>query len=262
MPGPRAYVGEMLLAIGPVTTVGRLVPVLMSTRNEVREYRYVCPACDDPTIPTQGYSCPNGHGPFPASEMHRAKVLDDKLAKVSVEEYDAARTVTDLPLNTFRATVVDAESFEALTWDAANAYVFQPRQVDEHYGLLLRMLEESEGKAFISVANLQNNEGFYRLALWAGNIVVQKVMWPDEVNHFDAPRVTVSDESVDAALAMLDRITVEFQPEQFTSQVKAQLAALAESLEVGERRVATRRSTESNQNSLVAMLNGFGQVAS
>lgn len=254
--GPRAYVRDMVVQLGPLMTTGRLVPVIATGAREYKEFTTCCPDCEEPNRPSQGYTCDQGHGPYSISQLHRAKdVGDGTLVRVSQEEYEAARR-SSLPLNRFVASVHPKDQFEAITWDAENAYVLQPDTMNDEFALMVKLVRDTD-KVFVAVVNLRHSEGLFRLAVWGNNLVVQKVLWPAEVNTLATPGLEVDVSAFNAAAGMLERISADFDPDTYQSSVKARLEELTASLS-GEEAVVRLPSPEPKYNSLLERLNAFG----
>lgn len=227
--GPRTYVSDFEIKVGPINALGKLVKVTKTGVDEYKEFVSVCPTCPEPVKPEQRYICPNDatHS-HPMRDLRKAKDIDGDLKFVEKDEIDAARA-SDLPVNVLRLTVHPKDEVWNKLWDSDNAYVFIPRNADEWFALLLRLVETTD-KAFIGMCNLRNHEGLFRLDVWQGHIVVQKVVWPDEINEFDALPIQADDTLFEAAIAMIEKVEQPFDPTNYKSQVKDKLAAITTSL--------------------------------
>lgn len=226
MPG-RKYVSDFSVGIGPVNLNGALYG-LRKTDN-TNKFVSVCPDCETPVKPSQMYVCPvDASHMHPMAELDKAKELGGELIRVDAAEVSAARK-SDLPLNVFRASVHPKAEVENVTWHADNSYVFIPKVVDEYYGLAVRMIEESD-MALIAMTNVSNHEGFYRLVTWKGNIVLQKLHWPEECESFDTVSPECDDNVVEAAMSMLNKMVKPFDADVFKSGVKQNLQALEANL--------------------------------
>lgn len=228
MPG-RKYVSDFSVGIGPINLNGALYGLRKGGSGEVNKFVGVCPDCETPTKPSQRYVCPTDptHS-HPLAELDRAKEVGGELVRVSVEEIAAARE-SKLPKNVFNATVVTTADVENVTWHADHSYVFVPTRMDEYYGLATRLVAES-GKSFVAMANVKNNEGFYKLAVWQNYLVLQKLHWPEECETFGAVEPDCDQNVFDAAMNMLDKMERPFDADQFRSTVKQQLEALESGL--------------------------------
>lgn len=256
--GPRAYVADFQIALGPINTIGKLVKVTKTGADEYKEFVSVCPECSDPTKPKQTYVCDQGHS-YTIGDLRKAKDVDGTLHFVDKDEIDAAKK-SDLPLNVLRPTVHPVADVWNNVWDSDNAYVFLPRIADEYHALLVRLIQDS-GRAFVGMCNLRNNEGFFRLDVWQGHIVVQKVYWPGECNEFEPVPTSCDDETYEAAVSfIIDRTEKPFVPDEYQSTVKARLLALTSNL-TGDPGDAVPVVAPAPKESLLDALRAFGEAS-
>lgn len=261
--GPRSFVSEFTVSVGPVNVLGKLIPVRVTGANDSNKFVSVCPDCPDtPVKPRQTYICPDGHD-HPIGELAKAKELDDGvLAFVDVEAVKEARTST-LPLNVMRATVHPAEEVENATFPSDMAYVLVPRNRDEYHDLLVDLVANSD-KAFVAQINLRNTEGFYRLTEWRGSLVVQRLYWPSDVNDFTEYKVGVDSAVYNAAYSMIERVEQEFNPATYVATSRERLEALTAALDPTAASPAvpagTPRPKVDVQADLLSILTSFGEV--
>lgn len=233
---PRKFVSDFTLQVGPIQVNGFLTTLVKPEREN--KYKSVCPLCDKPHLVKQQYICTNEapavqndpkHGPFVQNDLTvKARETDDGLVKVTKEELEAART-SELPVNVFRATVHPREEVELHTYSGDKSYVFTPKHPDEYFALLLSMISNPDN-AFVAICNVKKIEGFYRLKVWNGNIVLEKLLWPESLNQFDTLRFETDHAVVGAAEAMIDRIRTPFDPDNYRSSVLDRLRAINEAL--------------------------------
>lgn len=229
--GPRKYVSEFKLQVGPISMTGSLTNVVATSNEKAGTFFSVCPACDPPTRVKQQYVCENNHGPFVAGDLTvKGKEVDGVIVTVEKDELTAART-SELTLNTFRPTIHPRDQVEASTFVGDKSYVFTPNSVDEYFGLVTQMIADPEN-AFVGLCNVRNNEGFYRLQLWNGNIVLQKLLWPEDLNEFSSVEVNVSEDLQEAAGAMVERIKTDFDPSEYRSSIRERIRAINAALGV------------------------------
>ena len=231
---PRKFVSDFTLQVGPISTNGFLTTLVKPEREN--KYKSVCPLCEEPHTVKQQYICTNEaeannpkHGPFVQNDLTvKARETDEGLVKVTKEELEAVR-ISDLPLNVFRATVHPREEVEQHTYSGDKAYVFTPSHPDEYFALLVSMVGNPDN-AFVAICNVKKNEGFYRLKVWNGNIVLEKLLWPESLNGFEPLNLETDERVVGAADAMIDRIRTPFDPEDYRSSVLDRLRAINEAL--------------------------------
>lgn len=229
---PRAFVSDFKVKLGPFTTSGKLVPILRTGSGDANKFKMICPDCTIPTQVFQQYVCStNPSHAHNAGEMDRAKDLGDgELVRVSQEEIAAAKE-SDLPDNEFHITVHPIEEVANSTWDGNNAWVFIPDESKD--SLPLAFLVQNSGKAFVSMCNIRNSEGLFRLDVWHGNLIVQKLFWPDECNEFSEATTDIPEPIAAKMLAFIDKQTQPFEPDAYKSGVKERLVALEEAVASG-----------------------------
>lgn len=264
MPTTRAYVSEYQLRVGPINVIGTLTNITRTNSQEHNRYVTVCPDCETPTPVEQRYICPTDptHGPYRQRELtvKARDIGDGQLVKVDSEEVEAARRSV-LPLNVFQATAHPRNEIETVTFPDDKAYVFTPRQTDEYFAVLYDLVETSD-YAFVAVTNVRNSEGFFQLTTWNNCLVLQKLRWPSDVNHFTPAATVVKPELRDAALNMIERLASPFDQESYMnglSTVKERLKALVEALEGNEPEKVSSQETVTNTPDLLALLNDFGK---
>lgn len=227
--GPRKHVSEFQIQLGPINAIGSLVK--LEKTDTANKYVSVCPDCEAPTPVRQQYVCTeeSSHGPFVQGDLTvKARKVGDDLVRVSAEEVKAART-SELPLNVFQATVHARDEISANVVPGSKSYIFLPRSPDQYYGLLTLMLEAGDNE-FIAVCNIKHVEGLYRLTLWNGSVLLQQLLWPEDVNEFEPVQADASQQLVEAAREMIERIRVPFDPDNYRSTVKEKIRRINEAL--------------------------------
>lgn len=263
MPTPRAYVSEFTLRVGPINALGKLVKLTKTKANENNQFVSLCPDCDltnEYRRVSQQYICAHDedHGPFVQRELtvKGRDIGDGVFARVSADEVAAART-SELPLNLFDATVHPKADVEAATYSDDNAYVFVPRVADEYFAVLVKMIEDDDN-AFVAMANVRNSEGFFGLRVWNGQIVLQKLLWPEDLNEFDVNDTEASDDLFEAAKLMLGRISAPFDADTYRSGVRDRLSAINDAM-TGDSPEARVERASAPATNLLAALESFGQ---
>lgn len=257
--GPRRFVSNFNLQVGPLSVVGSLTPMVATEARQATAFPYACPECEDVTPVAQGYTCtsPDQHGPFAPGDLSRSRELPNgSWVRLSEEQYVAARG-SDLPPNVLRVTVHPAEQVDLIAH--GTAYRFAPEVADPTFAALLALVDQSN-KAFIGVANLRGHEGLFQLRVRDGNMVIEKMTWPESLNAFDRVEIEPDQAVLGAAKGMLDRITVDFEPKDYLSQQIARARALTASL-AGEATPASGTETTLAQTQtredLLAVLSTF-----
>lgn len=260
--GPRSYVSEFQVRVGPINALGKLVKLTKSasTSNaDVEKFVSVTPT--DPPQPVKQRYVVDPDNPtelWTSGELHKARELEDgTLVRVSDDDVKEARK-SKLPLNVFQATVHPIEDVEQGTYPGDNAYAFVPRQEDEYFAALVALVRDS-GKAFIAQTNVRNFESLYRLVVWNDMIVLQKLLYPEDLNEFAPTTVEAPEAITQAAEGMLERIVQEFDPADYRSASRERLAALVEAIENGDAPPAadTDTSSTASADDLLAAIESF-----
>lgn len=264
MSTPRAYVGAFTISLGLIQVTGKLLPVVIPNRRRANSFKRVLPDRKTPTPVSQVYIA---HDETPEEfsalylpgELLLAKELEDgSLEFVEEEKVEEART-SDLPLNLAEVQVFRASDVDGRIWTdpAGGAYVFAPQASNDHYSALVEAIGSGE-HVFLGQANIRNTESFFRLRTWAGHLVVEKILWPEEVNEFEPVGVTSSSKLTNAITEMVRGLEDEFDPDQFTSSTKAKLEELAERLgHDGEKIPKPKKADKSESVDLLAQIEAF-----
>ena len=176
-------------------------------------FRRVC-SIDGEEVPyadvAKGYELPNG-------EM---VVLTD-------EDF------AELPLPTAHGIEVlhfsPVDQVDPIMWE--RSYYTEPDPQGVRAYALLRDALERSGKAAVAKVALRNRESL-ALRTRDGVIVMVTLMWPDEVRVADfdflEEDVEVRSQELKMAASLIDSMTVDFDPAQYTDQYREALEALVE----------------------------------
>lgn len=265
MSTPRAYVGAFTISLGLIQVTGKLLPVIIPNRTRQNSFRRVLPDRKEPTLVSQVYiaadeTVENFSALYQQGDLLQAKEMEDgTLRFVDPEDVKEART-SGLPLNLAEIKVFRASDVEGRIWSDPDggAYVFAPQATNDHYSALVAAIDSGE-HVFLGVANIRNSESFFRLRTWAGHLVVEKILWPDEVNEFEPVEVTSSSRLAGAITEMVRGLEEDFDPEAFQSSTKAKLIELAERLGHDGEKVAKPKKSEAKADpvDLLAQIEAF-----
>lgn len=241
----QAYVGEFEISLFPVSLTGKLFTVKRSGSAKETALKNVCPVCEEATPLAQSSNCPENHGPFSASEVSKAKEVNGKLLKVGKVEAESAKE-SPLDLNRLDLTVHPAEDVEEQTYPGANAYIFVPTNVTQQYAVLRDIVETSPW-AFMGISNIKHHETLVRLQVWKGHLIVQQLLYPEDVNPIEQSQAEADGEFV---LVLNDFITKSEKPfdvANYKNEMKARLNLLVKATEAGESapvNVAPKKNTD------------------
>jgi DNA end-binding protein Ku len=150
----------------------------------------------------------------------------------------------DLPLSTSRAIdvlqFVPAEQVDPILYN--KAYYLEPDGVATKPYLLLRdALIESDRVAIVKVA-LRQREQLATLRVRDGVLVLNTMLWPDEIRaasfDFLDEDVTVRPQELAMASSLIDSMAADFKPEEFTDNYREALQRVIDAKVSGQEIVA------------------------
>ena len=233
-PKLKAYVSKFTIRLGPISMIGRLIslpkpgqkqkkyPFVLSTPNgDPVSQRYINE--NDPTVL------------YTSDELHRAvKKPDGTLVPVEAEKITETKK-SELAKDVINLTVHDADVVNDSLFPAdTNAYVFEPDFSDpvniQWHSLITALLAEHPEFAYVGICNLRNNEGLFRIVLWRDRLVVQRLMYPDEINDHGALEKdlqgNVDSAAVAKAVKMLAKLNTPFVADEYVNTTRENLLAL------------------------------------
>jgi DNA end-binding protein Ku len=120
------------------------------------------------------------------------------------------------------------------------SYYLEPEKVGvKPYQLLRRTLEQTELTAVVKFA-LRQKTRLGALRVRGDVMVLQSLLWPDEVREAAFPiledtEVKISDKELKMSSSLVESLSSEFEPDQFTDEYQEQLRQLVEAkLEKGD----------------------------
>lgn len=236
----KAHVSDFVIRLGPLQTTGQLIGVrepqakpkgtkIVSCTPDGKPVKQVYIPADDPAGPQ-----------YTVGELGRATLNEDDTLTVLSKDAIAEAKAPEVPKDTMAVTVhplseVDGQLFPSDN----NAYVFNPHTDDpvnlQWYSLLYESLKRGQDKAFIGSANVRNSEGLYRLSLWRDRIILQRMLYPEELNDHQPLDIDKIDESiVDKFQAKLGKITKPFEPDKYRDTTKERIAAVQAAFASGD----------------------------
>lgn len=238
MPKLHSYVTDLELSFGAAKTKGRLVGVKRADAKT--KFTYCTP---DGNPVHQVYKDDLGNE-YTVGDLHKGVMEDDVLKYIGKEIVDEAKK-SELPYNVVSMTPHTQESVERYLFPSNNqAYVFEvgfkdktkwigrddpkmdPALVAAH-DFIVAMLNNS-GAVFLSLANIKNFEGMYRISLYQGHIVLHKQCFPDELNQFEESLTQIPPAALKKGLQLVTQRLTDFDPNNYKSPVAENLAKLAQ----------------------------------
>ncbi len=165
----------------------------------------------------------------------------------------------DLPLSTSHAIdvleFVPAEQVDPILYN--KAYYLEPDGVGTKPYLLLRdALTDSERVAIVKVA-LRQREQLATLRVREGVLVLNTMLWPDEVRaaEFDFldEDITIRPQELAMASSLIDSMANDFKPEEFTDNYRAALQQVIDAKVSGKEIVAPPEAEEAPSGAIDLM---------
>lgn len=128
-------------------------------------------------------------------------------------------------------------------------YVVPDQNGAKAYGLLARAMEAKASVAVCTIT-LRDTEHLATLRLREGVFVLATMHWPDEVRPVDHEQLGTADlpeprrQEVEMAEQLIDSLTEDFDPSQFTDTYRQAILEAAEAKVAGEEVVAAREEPE------------------
>jgi DNA end-binding protein Ku len=182
-------------------------------------FRRIC-SIDDEEIPyediAKGYELPTG-------EM---VVLTDE-------------DMSDLPLPTTKAIEVlqfaPAEQLDPILFN--RSYYVEPETAGARAYVLLRNALEQSGRVAVAQVALRQRESLATLRVRDGVLVLETLLWPDEIRSADFPfleqDIEVKPAELTMASSLIDSMTSEFDPDAFHDNYREALIELVEAKVAG-----------------------------
>jgi len=165
----------------------------------------------------------------------------------------------ELPLSTSRAIdvlqFVPAEQVDPILYN--KAYYLEPEGVaSKPYVLLRDALTESDRVAIVKVA-LRQREQLATLRVREGVLVLNTMLWPDEIRaaNFDFldEDISVRPQELAMAASLIESMAADFKPEEFTDDYRAALQAVIDAKVSGKEVVALPEPEEAPSGAIDLM---------
>ena len=219
---PKTYISNFSIRLGPFAVTGKLVNV-KAPEDKDAKFKYMTPA-GKPV--KQFYMAEGDDHPYTPGELGRGKEVNGKLVPVSTTEIEEAKD-SGIVNNVMSVSVHPAKQVESSLWHSDSAYIFLPHAVDEYFGTLQALISNSPDYAFMSICKIKNFEGLYRLTLWNGNLVLEKMVYPEELNVLSGIDVEVDDKLLSLGTTLMEGLVSDFDPTEYRNTTRERLAAIA-----------------------------------
>lgn len=147
--------------------------------------------------------------------------------------------MSDLPLPTTKAIEVlqfaPAEQLDPILFN--RSYYVEPETAGARAYVLLRNALEQSGRVAVAQVALRQRESLATLRVRDGVLVLETLLWPDEVRPADFPfleqDVEVKPAELTMAASLIDSMTSEFDPDAFHDNYREALIELVEAKVAG-----------------------------
>lgn len=238
----KKYVSTFTVRLGPLTTTGALVGV-RQPKSKYDAGAYVNVSRSGVPVKQQ-YVDENG------KVISNEDVLKAKPEKVGTTENNQAiieYNIVDkekikeikknvLPKNVLALQVHNQETVDnELFLSDSNGYVFIPDDNDPVNIQMYNVIREglATDKAFIGMGNIRGFDTFAKVYLWRNQIVVQKVLFPEEINdHETTNKPNLPSTTKEKVSKMLSKLEKPFNVADYRDTVKEQLESLESETEI------------------------------
>ncbi|MBB2913534.1 DNA end-binding protein Ku [Streptosporangium becharense] len=193
-------------------------------------FRRVCEVCEE-VIPysevAKGYELPSGD-----------------LVVLTADDFD------DLPLSTSRRIEVlqfsPADQIDPILF--AKSYYLEPEEEGAKPYVLLRDALERSGRVAIVKVALRQRESLAALRVREGVLVLETMLWPDEVRAAEFPflyeAVDVRDQETRMAVSLIESMTADFDPARYEDSYREALHEVIEAKVAGRQTVHPQAPVE------------------
>lgn len=240
----RAYASDVQFTFLGLMSLGcDLLPLIRSdggNASKAASFKTICPGCDTPTPIPQSYVCAT-HGSFSVSELHRAREVDGVLHRVSEEEVEAVKAPL-IPEGQANVHLFPAESIDAATRPGTKGYLLRPakgkrKQVpDQQMWLYSALVDEISGDpqvAWVTEVAARKSQSMFRIVVWNGNLALQELVRPSELNEFPAQTVGYDSRLLAGLKQAVSGAVEDFDPAKFALFYRDRAQALDDAKRTG-----------------------------
>jgi DNA end-binding protein Ku len=215
------------------------IPIRLYTATESKDVTFhLLHAKDGVRIKQQRY-CPEDDDVIPWNEVVRGyEYGPDQYVIMTDEDFEKVpvKTVHTIEIAQF----VSISEIDPIHYE--RTYYIEPEEVGKKpYALLRRTLEES-GRVAIAKVALRNKEQLCCLRVKDGVIVMETMLYPDEIKshgELNLPEkdMKVSDRELTMATSLVDMLTEEFDPSRYKDEYRQAMLELIEAKAEGQEEV-------------------------
>lgn len=235
----KKYVSKFTIHLGNATATGCLLPI----RATVSKPKFKMVSPDGNPVSQRYLDVVNGNL-YEPSECHRGIEDDDGAVKLVDNDVLAETKKSALAKDVMNVTVHPLEDVETQLFPSDNnAYIFQPDAADpvnKGWADFITAAVGSSKLAFLGTINLRGHEGLFRLSVWRGHLVVQKQLYPADLNPHEQAERTLTQALTKKAVTVAEAMVQPFDPDSYRSDVEARVDALAAEVLAGNGPVAAK----------------------
>lgn len=182
----KAYISDFTIELAPLSLRGKMVGVRKSASSTKPKFSLLSP---DGNQVEQFYKDTKTEKLYKSDECVRSFQSGEEVTTIDKETLTALKQ-SDLPKNVIGLTIHEASSInDTLFADDKNAYIFVPDDKDpknvSRTASLIAAMVESPQLAFLGTCNFHGTEGLFRATVWRGQLVLQRYLYPSEVNDHE-----------------------------------------------------------------------------
>lgn len=221
----KSYISDFTINFGPLSLRGKMIGVRKS--NTEPKFKLVSP---DGNPVEQTYIDTVTGNKFKAGECDRQFENAGEVIQMDKVTLDAIK-VSDLAPNVITLTVHRTDDVKDLLYPSDNnGYLFladdkDPKNLDRT-AALIAAVNDSPDKALFGTCNFHSSEGLFRVSVWRGYLVLQKTLYPTQVNDHDSVPIVVTNDAK-IIKSFMDKKVEDFDPNTYRStSITKQVAAL------------------------------------
>jgi hypothetical protein len=225
----KAYISDFTLEFAPLSLRGKMVGIRKSAASTKPKFSLISP---DGNPVEQFYYDAKKNKYYKSDECNRSFTSGEEVTTIDKETLEALKK-SELPKNTINLTVHDSQVInDSLFPDDKNAYIFVPDEKDPknvtRTASLVAAIKDSPDMAFLGTCNFHGSEGLYKVTIWRGHLVLQRHLYPNEVNDHEVVE-PVLDNEAKMLKAFFEKRVTPFNPETYrNTTVDKQMQVLSD----------------------------------
>ncbi len=233
MAAPKSVVGQFVVHMGPATVTGSLHSI------KAPEPKSTIVTCGpNGEIVKQGYS--DGENFWTQKECGKGEKQEDGSMKLLSAEAVALAKASPLPKNILNVEIHRAEEVDKFLFRSPDSsYVMFPvikngRKViedpanDKWYEFIRTAVAESPEHTFVGRANIRNKESTVRLGIHEGHLMIERMLYPEQLNEFPEPSGGLTATEKAKAKAIVQALATPFDLGAHKDSVPERLAVAVE----------------------------------